>query len=112
MSCEQTHCSSHSFSVCKNHCMKQLCLEHLIEHEDFFLNQRRHHELNRLQTSHSLEESQVEHQYTFLTKAQQLFDTKNEQLKKSFQENKCFINQHDFEQIKSYQEQLKQLLDR
>ena len=52
MSCEQTHCSSHSFSVCKNHCMKQLCLEHLIEHEDFFLNQYENL-LNQLEKSNN-----------------------------------------------------------
>ena len=32
---------------------------------------------------------------------------KKEQLKKSKEEKKCFINQHDFQQIKSYKNQMK-----
>lgn len=140
MICEQDHCSSNSFSTCKNHCMKQLCLEHLIEHEDMFLNryenllnqleksnnqlineikktnvkitQHRNHELERIKTSYSIEENQFEQQYAFLKQAQQLYEVKNEQFKKSSQEKQCFINQHDFQQIKAYHEQLKDLLDR
>ena len=38
MTCEHEGCSSHIFASCTNHCMKKICLEHIIEHEDSFFN--------------------------------------------------------------------------
>ncbi len=38
MTCEHPGCSFYIFSSCTNHCMKNVCLEHLIEHGDIFLN--------------------------------------------------------------------------
>ncbi|CAF1139658.1 unnamed protein product [Adineta ricciae] len=37
MTCEHPRCSSDIFSRCTNHCKKNVCLEHLIEHGDAFL---------------------------------------------------------------------------
>ena len=37
MSCEQIGCQSDVFSSCSNHCTKQLCLKHVVEHGDAFL---------------------------------------------------------------------------
>lgn len=36
MTCEQPSCSFHIFARCTNHCMKNVCLKHLMEHEDVF----------------------------------------------------------------------------
>lgn len=38
MTCEHSNCSFNIFSSCINHCNQNLCLEHLIEHGDIFLN--------------------------------------------------------------------------
>jgi hypothetical protein len=37
MTCEHPGCSFTIFSSCTNHCTKNVCLEHLIEHGDIFL---------------------------------------------------------------------------
>lgn len=37
MTCQDPNCSSDVFSSCTNHCMKNLCLKHLIEHGDLFV---------------------------------------------------------------------------
>ncbi len=38
MTCEHPGCSLNAFSTCANHCKQNVCLEHLIEHGDIFLN--------------------------------------------------------------------------
>ncbi len=37
MTCQHPACSFHIFSSCTNHCMKNVCLKHLMEHGDIFL---------------------------------------------------------------------------
>ena len=38
MTCEHPDCSLSIFSSCTNHCTKNVCLQHLIEHGDKYLN--------------------------------------------------------------------------
>jgi hypothetical protein len=38
MTCQHPGCSFTIFTLCTNHCMKNVCLEHLIEHGDTMLN--------------------------------------------------------------------------
>ena len=42
MTCEHPSCSFHIFARCSNHCMQNVCLKHLMEHEDIFLRDYTH----------------------------------------------------------------------
>jgi len=138
MTCQHPGCSFHIFSSCTNHCTKNVCLEHLIEHGDIFLQdftnlldrldkstcvlmkevnngmtqiiQRREYEIERINHIYDEEQQEIRKQLTFAETANNLLKDKQDQLIKSKQQNQCLIAQHDIEQIKSYTIQIKKSL--
>ncbi|CAF0930010.1 unnamed protein product [Adineta steineri] len=138
MTCEHFGCSSNKFSMCKNHCRKYVCLEHLIEHGDIFIHdfsnlidhldkstsnlteeannateqiiERRQHELDRINRMYDEEEEEIRKRLTFAEGANNLLNDKQNQLTISRQQDECHVEQHDLEQLKFYAIEIKKSL--
>ncbi|CAF3067752.1 unnamed protein product [Rotaria socialis] len=130
MTCQHPGCSFGIFSSCINHCMQNVCLEHLIEHGDIFISdftgllnrldkstcivmketniaakqivQRREYEIERINRMYDEEQKGIRKRLAFAETANTFLKDKQDKLIICKQKNECHLSQHDIEQLKLY----------
>ncbi|UJR25692.1 hypothetical protein I4U23_007043 [Adineta vaga] len=139
MACEHPGCSLTIFSTCTNHCKKNVCLEHLIEHGDTFILdftnlidqvdkaavcltkaanntttsivEQRQCEITRINRMYDEEQQVLRKRLAFAEATNAFVKEKQDILTNSKPPNECHITQHDLEQIRIYTIQIKNATD-